>query len=259
MAAWSRSRDVRRKLALVSPTRVGRLRAHVGCLFMRTSLSAQHTETVHHATVHTPVHRSREDFEASRLAATGSGNYQSCSLCTWCAQGLLPRVVQCVHGVAVSDLSEFLANAKGDRSIDAIADKATAAGHRIGRSVVAKYLRGEHGPRMPEATLTGLAAGFGVDVRELRRLAGRPPGELGPYVPIAEASSLTQPQRNALDQLMKAFVSEGDSHGLVGSAGKSTKAASVTPINHKRDRMSADALPAATAADDGSDSDEPDE
>lgn len=54
--------------------------------------------------------------------------------------------------VAVSDLSVFLANAKGDRSIDAIADRATAAGHRIGRSVVAKHLRGEHGPRIPEAT-----------------------------------------------------------------------------------------------------------
>ena len=134
--------------------------------------------------------------------------------------------------VAVSDLSEFLANAKGDRSIDAIADKATAAGHRIGRSVVAKYLRGEHGPRIPEATLTGLAAGFGVDVRELRRLAGRPPGELGPYVPTAEASSLTQPQRNALDQLIKAFVSEGGQQdGRRPEAEKTTKP-SVTPAEN---------------------------
>lgn len=112
--------------------------------------------------------------------------------------------------VAVSDLSEFLANAKGDRSIDAIAHQATAAGFPISRSDVAKYLRSEHGPRIPQATLKGLAAGFGVDVRELRRLAGRPPGELGPYVPTPEAASLTKPQRNALDQLIKAFVSEGD-------------------------------------------------
>jgi len=130
--------------------------------------------------------------------------------------------------------------------------------------------------------LTGLAAGFGVDVRELRRLAGRPPGELGPYVPTAEASSLTQPQRNALDQLIKAFVSEGGSHGLADSAEKSarpplgglgaelSRLADPEPptrkpspprslAEHKRARIDRDALPADTAADDGSDSDGPGE
>lgn len=43
-------------------------------------------------------HSRSANFWASPLAATGPGNYQSCSLCTWCAQGLLPRVVRCVHG-----------------------------------------------------------------------------------------------------------------------------------------------------------------
>lgn len=181
--------------------------------------------------VHTPVHSKSANFWASPLAASGRGTINR----VVCAHGVHRAYCRAWCGVcmvvAVSDLSEFLANEKGDRSIDAIADKATAAGHRIGRSVVAKYLRGEHGPRIPEATLTGLAAGFGVDVRELRRLAGRPPGELGPYVPTAESSSLTQPQRNALDQLIKAFVSEGGPHGLVDSAQKSTKA-SVTPAGN---------------------------
>lgn len=113
--------------------------------------------------------------------------------------------------VDVSDLAAYLADAKGDRSIDAIAKQAVDAGHPISRSVVAKYLRGEHGPRPPEKTLAGLAAGFRVDVRVLRELAGRPAGEREPYIPVAEAASLTQAQRDALDQLIMAFVSEGGS------------------------------------------------
>ena len=118
---------------------------------------------------------------------------------------------------AVSDLSTYLANAKQDRSIDDIAEAARRGGHEVSRSVVAKYLRGEHGRRPPESTLAGLAAGFGVDVRVLRRLAGRAPGELGPYVPTEEASSLTQQQRDAINQLIKAFVNEGGS-GDAGNA-----------------------------------------
>lgn len=110
--------------------------------------------------------------------------------------------------VAVSDLSNFLANAKGDRSIDEISKQAHSEGHPISRSAIAKYLRGEHGPRPPESTLEGLAAGFGVDLRELRRLAGRTPGELGPYVPTDESASLTRKQRDALDQLIKTIVSD---------------------------------------------------
>lgn len=112
----------------------------------------------------------------------------------------------------MSDLSRYLADAKGDRSIDDIAKRATESGHPLSRSVVAKYLRGEHGTRPPEETLQGLAAGLQLDVRELRRLAGRPPGELGQYTPTPLSASLTQEQRDALDNLIRAFVSEGGQH-----------------------------------------------
>lgn len=129
----------------------------------------------------------------------------------------------------VSDLSRYLADAKGDRSIDDIAKQATDAGHPISRAAVAKYLRGEHGHRPPEKTLRGLAAGFRLDVRTLRELAGRPPGELGPYRPIDLAASLTQEQRDAIDELIKAFVSEGGQHEVRQTeAQKITKADAVT-------------------------------
>lgn len=103
-------------------------------------------------------------------------------------------------------LSDRLAQAKGDRSIDDVVARAGEQGHRIDRSAVARYLKGEHGPRPRQETLAALAAGFEVDARELRALAGRPPGELGPYVPTSESASLTAEQRDALDQLIRAIT-----------------------------------------------------
>jgi len=106
----------------------------------------------------------------------------------------------------VSELSDRLRNAKGDRSIDWIVDHAARTGHEIHRSVVAKYISGKHGPRPPEATLAALAAGLDLDVRELRALAGRQPGELGAWIPPAESASLTQEEWDALDQLIRAMT-----------------------------------------------------
>ncbi|NYE69615.1 hypothetical protein [Microlunatus parietis] len=112
-------------------------------------------------------------------------------------------------------LSDRLAQAKGDRSIDDVVARAQEQGHRIDRSAVARYLKGEHGPRPRLETLAALAAGFDLDARELRVLAGRPPGELGPYVPTSEAASLTAEQRDALDQLIKAITrSAADDRGV---------------------------------------------
>lgn len=116
-------------------------------------------------------------------------------------RGARTRVV-----VRVSALSDRLVEAKGDRSIDDIVARAEEQGHRIDRSAVARYLKGEHGSRPRQETLAALAAGFDLDTRELRSLAGRPPGELGPYVPTSESASLTAEQRKALDQLIRAIT-----------------------------------------------------
>lgn len=110
----------------------------------------------------------------------------------------------------MSALSELLVRAKTGRSIDAIAEQAQRRGYPINRATVARYLAGEHGPRPSEATLLALSAGLGVDVRQLRRCAGAPSGELGPYRPVAESARLSQSQRAAIDQLIKAMVGQSD-------------------------------------------------
>ena len=110
----------------------------------------------------------------------------------------------------MSALSERLKDAKGTRGLDVIVRLAEREGHQIDRSVVARYITGKHG-RPRDETILALAAGLGLDVRELRVLAGMPPGELEPYEPTPEAARLNREQRDALDRLIRAIVrSESD-------------------------------------------------
>lgn len=109
-------------------------------------------------------------------------------------------------------LSDRLADAKGNDSIDAIAERAAAAGHKIDRATVWRYVAGTHAKNPPDSVLRALAAGFGLDVRDLRTLAGKPAGELGKWTPPDEAARLSQDQRRALDQLIKSIVREEGGH-----------------------------------------------
>lgn len=108
----------------------------------------------------------------------------------------------------MSALSERLIKAKGGRSIDDIVEAAARRGHSIDRSGVARYLQPKH-PKPRAVTIEALAAGFGVDAREIRELAGRPAGELGPWIPPAESASLPQEVRDAFDQLIRAVTKTG--------------------------------------------------
>lgn len=114
--------------------------------------------------------------------------------------------------IAVSALSERLQRARdemGQPSLNELMKLAEKRGVRIDRSQVGKFLNGTHAPRPKETSLAALAELFAVPVTDLRELAGRPPGELGPYVPTPESASLTDRQRNALDELIRSFVAEG--------------------------------------------------
>jgi len=125
--------------------------------------------------------------------------------------------------VVVSRLTERLTAAKGDRSIDDIAARAVKHGNKLSRGTVAKYLRDEQSAKPPVRTLDALAAGFGIDPRELRELAGYGRGELGAWRPPAESASLTRDQRDALDRLIKTMVraEEESSDGRQPDAEKS--------------------------------------
>ncbi|WP_191563417.1 helix-turn-helix domain-containing protein [Janibacter melonis] len=107
-------------------------------------------------------------------------------------------------------LSARLAEAKGNDSIDAVVERAGRQGHAIDRATVSRYVAGNGAKNPPDRVLRALAAGLGLDVRELRTLAGKPAGELGPWTPPDEAARLSGDQRKALDQLIKSIVREAD-------------------------------------------------
>lgn len=111
--------------------------------------------------------------------------------------------------VGMSALADLLWSVRGHDSIDVISERATAAGHPISRGAVAKYLQGQGAKKPPESTLEALAAGFKLRVTDVRRAAGLPAGELGPYEPTSEAGQLSREQRDALDQLIRAIVRGG--------------------------------------------------
>lgn len=120
-------------------------------------------------------------------------------------------------------LSELLNEAKADRSVD---DLILSAEKRLGReinptfrSTIYRALDGSHAKRPREETLQLFADVFELDVREVRTAASRPAGELGPWVPVAEAAQLSQPVRNALDQLIKAIAEGGEVGGDADGAG----------------------------------------
>lgn len=109
----------------------------------------------------------------------------------------------------MSELSNYLQEARGDLSIDQVVEHAARRGHKISRITVDRLTSGRHGPRPSEASLAAMAAALDLDLRHLRELAGRPGGELGPYVPTPAAGSLTKRQRDALDALIVTMVEGG--------------------------------------------------
>jgi hypothetical protein len=118
----------------------------------------------------------------------------------WVRTHVGPRVVN------VTELSNLLNDAKGDRAVDRLIADAEKQGHKIHRGTIYRALDGDHAKHPREETLQAFAAVFGVDVGELRRAVKRPAGELGPWVPTPDSAQLDRDQRRALDQLIKTIV-----------------------------------------------------
>jgi transcriptional regulator with XRE-family HTH domain len=106
--------------------------------------------------------------------------------------------------VIVTQLSDLL-NGTGVSARQA-AEKARELGVHLPYGTAAGYWSGRHPVNPSEETLEGLAAVTNVSLRRLRRAAGFAAGETEPYRPPAEANRLTQRQRAALDDLIKAIV-----------------------------------------------------
>lgn len=127
----------------------------------------------------------------------------------------------------MSALSDRLRDAAGSKTYDEIVELTEQVGMALGKGTVHRLLTGTHG-RVKQATLAAIAKALGLDERELRVLADRPAGDLGLYIPTENARSLTKKQRDAIDQMIDAFVG-GDIGGLAAPAEKSPDGPSGTP------------------------------
>lgn len=107
----------------------------------------------------------------------------------------------------MSALSDLLKQHQGERSVREIGRACGKYG--VGESTVTPYFNGKHGLNPPEEVLYALSMVMPLDIGDLRAAAGVPRGESDPYVPPLEANRLTHRQRNALDELIRSFTSEG--------------------------------------------------
>lgn len=132
--------------------------------------------------------------------------------------------------MAVNEAVRDLLQSSTSDSLDVLHESAQREGLELGRTTIARALRGELA-RPKAETVDSLAELFGVDVRLLRQAVGRQGGELEPWVPDPRSASLTKDQREALDRLIVAIVTGGQLDAGQAEAQKrpSDGGASVTP------------------------------
>lgn len=140
-----------------------------------------------------------------------------CSLCTPAHTIGCACTAPGLRVVNVTELSELLNRAKGDRVVDRLIADAEKQGHKIHRGTIYRALDGDHAKHPRDETLRAFAAVFGVDVGKLRQAVKRPAGELGPWVPVSDSAQLDRDQRKALDQLIKAIVRAGGQSNVAES------------------------------------------
>mgnify|MGYP005802255005 CR=1 FL=1 len=142
----------------------------------------------------------------------------------------------------MSALSELLKAHQGDRSVREIG-RACHAFNGVGATSILPYFSGKHGASPREDILVALAHVMPLPLTKLREAAGVPPGEADPYAAPAEASRLNFRQRNALDELIKAFTGSHDAQiptslgGLLGSTRRKGSRVDRTQDGKKRKNL----------------------
>lgn len=98
--------------------------------------------------------------------------------------------------------SEILRGAKSDKGWS---NRRLARESGLSPATVDTYMRDQHGTP-DEPTIEAFHRALGVPLADLRRAAAVPAGEVPPYSPPPEANRLSQRQRGALDELIRAIV-----------------------------------------------------
>lgn len=104
-------------------------------------------------------------------------------------------------------LTELLRDRQQGRSLRTLRDNAARRGQVIGHATIGLYLGDSH-PVPTEETLRALAAAFGVSLKKLREAAGM--GTVTtPFRLPADADKLTERQRRAVAEVVRAMLNPG--------------------------------------------------
>ena len=111
----------------------------------------------------------------------------------------------------MSRLSDYLNELNVEQlSLREIADRAQAHGKRISHSTAGNYMNGTHPVRPPRRALEAFAVVFGVTVDELEQASMA--DDVVPYVPRRGSERLTDPQRRAVDEIIRLLIETNNAH-----------------------------------------------
>lgn len=139
----------------------------------------------------------------------------------------------------MSDLSDRLSRAKDELGISTrqISAAAERAGYKVSNATAAVYTNGKHGK--PDAkTVEALSVVLRVPLVELRRLAGLPQVH-GKFDPVPEADTLTAPQRNAVNEIIRQLAEANTRAGDGDAEATPTSRAGVSPAAGEDDGLGA--------------------
>ncbi|MBM7796854.1 hypothetical protein [Pseudoglutamicibacter cumminsii] len=111
----------------------------------------------------------------------------------------------------MSRLSDHLNSLNRENlSLREIEAKAAEAGQRISFTTAGSYMRGQHPDPPNRRALEAFAAVFGVTVDEI--VEATTDEVAHPYVPREGSERLTDPQRRAVDEIIRLLVEHNDAH-----------------------------------------------
>lgn len=113
--------------------------------------------------------------------------------------------------MSVSRLSDHLNSLNRENlSLREIEARAAEAGQRISFTTAGSYMRGQHPDPPNRRALAAFAAVFGVTVDEI--IAATTDEVAHPYIPREGSERLTDPQRAAVDEIIRLLIETNHAH-----------------------------------------------
>ena len=138
--------------------------------------------------------------------------------------------------MSVSRLSDHLNSLNRENlSLREIEAKAAEAGQRISFTTAGSYMRGQHPDPPNRRALAAFAAVFGVTVEEI--VEATTDEVAHPYIPREGSERLTDPQRRAVDEIIRLLIETNHAHDDHTHAHDADNVTSISDRAHTQPRQ----------------------